>query len=247
MGRKEAVEIASIISASKMNWRVSQLDKLVMLSNSDAHSPCNIAREANILDLDELSYNRFYNLLKNREKNLVKTIEFYPEEGMYHFDGHRACNFSCAPSESKKLNKLCPKCGRPLVLGVDYRVAELADREAGVKPAGASDFIKLVELDKIIAAAFNVKSRSSKKVEAEYERMIKTYGPELSILMDLPLEKLVDVDKKIIEGIERVRQGRLRIKPGYDGEYGEVKIFEEADLPFVALAKEGVKRQNELF
>ena len=216
-------------SDPEMNWRVSQLDNLVLLSNSDAHSPRNIAREANILDLDELSYARFYKLLKNREKQLVKTIEFYPEEGMYHWDGHSACGFSCPPAESKRLDGLCPKCSRPLIIGVEYRVEELADRPTGIRPEGMSDFVKLVELDKIIAESLGIKSRSSKAVLAEYHQLIKAYGPELTILMDLPLDRLAGVNPRIVEGIRRVRTGELTVVPGFDGQYGVVRIFKDEE------------------
>lgn len=220
-----------------MNWRVSALDKLTLLSNSDAHSPANIAREANVFDLSEFSYAEIYDIIKNkRREKILYTIEFYPEEGMYHFDGHRDCNFSCEPIESKKLKGLCPICKKPLIIGVANRVEDLADREIGHRPAGASDFKKLVELDKIIAESLNIKSRQSKQVQTVYHNLIKAIGPELFILLEADL---VDIEKasddpstslwagRIAEGIRRVRAGELIISPGFDGQYGQVEIFTE--------------------
>jgi len=152
-------------SDPEMNWRVSQLDNLILLSNSDAHSLANLAREATIMDLAEISYKAFQDILRNRRKDkVIATLEFFPEEGMYHLDGHRQCSFVCEPKETKKINGLCPKCHRPLTIGVFSRVEELADRPAGYRPQGAADFEKLVELDKIIAESLNLKSRTSKKV-----------------------------------------------------------------------------------
>jgi uncharacterized protein (TIGR00375 family) len=217
-------------SDPEMNWRLSALDKFTLLSNSDAHSLPNIAREANVFELDEISYDNIYNVIKNKkidDKNyLYYTIEFYPEEGMYHYDGHRTCGIRFSPQETKKHKGICPKCKKPLVIGVDYRVDELADRKHGFKPEGVPGFKKLVELDKIIAEAFGIKSRSSKKVVAEYDNLINQAGTEMEILLDKPLEELKDITSdRIIEGIRRVRAGELTIQPGYDGEYGKVKIF----------------------
>ncbi|MFA5162904.1 MAG: endonuclease Q family protein [Patescibacteria group bacterium] len=214
-----------------MNWRLSALDNLTCLSNSDAHSLENIGREANIFDLEDISYNEIYRIIKNRDSNCLKgTIEFYPEEGMYHFDGHRDCNFSCEPSKSRKLKNICPVCSKPLVIGVFNRVEELADRPEGFKLVSAPSFKKLVELDKIIAEALMIKSRKSKQVQAEYEVLVKRFGPELSILMDLDLQVLEgSVDSRIVEALRRVRAGELMIKPGFDGRYGEIRIFSEDD------------------
>jgi len=215
-------------SDPEMNWRLSALDKLTVLSNSDAHSPINIAREANIMEISEpITYQKIYDNIKNKT-GMMATIEFYPEEGMYHIDGHRDCKFSCEPSESRKLNNICPVCKKPLIIGVLNRVEELADRPSGYKPKNAVGFKKLVELDKIIAEAYNIKSRSSKAVQKEYTALILKFGPELTILMDLNLDKVKDeIDPRILEGIKRVRQGNLIIKPGFDGQYGEVHIFSE--------------------
>ena len=220
-------------SDPEMNWRLSALDKLTVLSNSDAHSTSNIAREANVMEISEpISYQKIYDNIKNKT-GMIETIEFYPEEGMYHLDGHRDCKFVCEPSESRKLKNICPVCKKPLIIGVLNRVEELADRPSGYKPKNAVGFKKLVELDKIIAEALNIKSRSSIAVQKAYSLMINKFGPELSILMDLDLDSINDheIDPRIVEGIRRMRVGNLIIKPGFDGQYGEVHIFSEADQP----------------
>lgn len=210
-----------------MNWRCSELDSLVLLSNSDAHSLANLARESTIINLSELSYSRFYNILKDREKKqIITTLEFFPEEGMYHLDGHRQCNFVCQPAETQKLNGFCPQCRRPLTIGVLSRVAQLADRPEGYRPERMPNFEKLVELDKIIAQSLGVKSRNSKKVQEIYEQMLIAFGNELTVLRKT---SLVDIEKQfgslLAKAISRVRQGQLIIEPGFDGQYGVIKIF----------------------
>jgi uncharacterized protein (TIGR00375 family) len=218
-------------SDPEMNWRLSALDNLTLLSNSDAHSLANLGRECNVFDLNDFSYQEIYDIIKKKDlKKIIKTIEFYPEEGMYHFDGHLTCGISCTPAETKKHKGICPVCKKPLVIGVLNRVEELADRPAGIKPKKSYLFVKLVELDKIIAEALGVKSRSSKKVKIEYDKLISKAGPELSILLDQPLAKLAQVTMPlIVEGIKRVREGKLEIKPGFDGQYGAIKIFSAAE------------------
>ncbi len=214
-------------SDPEMNWRLSALDHLTLLSNSDAHSLPNIAREANVMDLEDITYDEIYEAIKTKDLNKLKySIEFYPEEGMYHYDGHRTCGVSFTPEETKKHKGICPVCKKPLVVGVMYRVDELADRESGFKPKNSYGFKKLVELDKIIAEALMIKSRSSKKVQQEYNNLINKLGPELKILMEVELDKIKEVSSpEIAEGVRRVRAGELYIEPGYDGEYGKVQIF----------------------
>ena len=214
-------------SDPEMNWRLSALDDLILVSNSDAHSLANIAGEANVFDLEKSSYEEIYNIFKERRKDkIISTLEFYPEEGMYHFDGHRECGVRLSPEETRRLKGVCPVCKKPLTIGVLNRVEELADRPAGFRPADAPGFKKLVELDKIIAEAMDIKSRSSSKVQAEYGRLIKRGGDELSILIKTPLEELKNfASAPILEGIRRVREGNLIIKPGFDGQYGSVEIF----------------------
>jgi len=218
-------------SDPEMNWRLSALDKLTLLSNSDAHSLANIGREANVFELEEVSYKSIYEAIKNKDtKKLKYTIEFYPEEGMYHFDGHRLCGVRFTPGETKKHKGICPVCKKPLVIGVMNRVEELADRPSGFKLAGAPGFKKLVELDKIIAEAINIKSRQAAKVQTEYNNLIRGAGSEMEILLT---KSLADFKKitlpEIVEGIKRVRNGELIIEPGFDGQYGKIKIFKEEE------------------
>ncbi len=212
-----------------MNWSLSALDHLTGLSNSDAHSLDNLGREANIFKLSEISYQEIYQVIKNQDKKALQgTIEFYPEEGMYHLDGHRDCNFSCQPAESLRLNNICPVCKKPLTIGVLHRVEELADRPTDFVPDNTPPFYRLIELDKIIASALGIKSRQSKAVKKYYNFLIESFGPELFILMDLDLNKMTaDINPRIIEALKRMRQGDLQIKAGFDGRYGEINIFSD--------------------
>jgi uncharacterized protein (TIGR00375 family) len=214
-------------SDPEMNWRLSALDNLTLLSNSDAHSLPNLAREANVMDLNEITYDEIYEVIKTKDlKKLKYTIEFYPEEGMYHYDGHRACGISFTPEETKKHKSICPVCKKPLVVGVMNRVDELADRELHFQPKNSYGFKKLVELDKIIAEALMIKSRKAKKVQEEYNNLVSALGPELKVLTEVEIDKIKEASlPEIAEGIRRVREGELHIKPGYDGEYGKVRIF----------------------
>lgn len=227
-------------SDPEMNWRLSALDNLTLLSNSDAHSLPNIAREANVMDLEGPTYDEIYEVIKTKDLRKLKySIEFYPEEGMYHYDGHRSCGVRFAPEETKKHKGICPACKKPLVVGVMNRVDELADRESGFRPKNSYGFKKLVELDKIIAEALNIKSRNSKKVQQVYNHLISKLGTEMYILMDAPLEKIKEATlPSIAEGIRRVQAGELFIEPGYDGEYGKVEIFSD---------EEREDKQQELF
>ncbi len=231
-------------SDPEMNWRLSALDQLTILSSSDAHSLQNIGREANIMEFaGEPNYEQIYQIIKEHRRILVgddsrqkiglkSTLEFYPEEGRYHLDGHRTCNFSCLPAVSKKLKNICPICHKPLVIGVLNRVEELADRPLAYRPKNAVGFKKIVELDKIIAEALNIKSRNSQAVQKQYHDLIELFGSELYILLELDLKELVaKVDPLIIEGIKRARAGKLIVKPGFDGEYGQVKIFSAGSRP----------------
>jgi DNA helicase II / ATP-dependent DNA helicase PcrA len=218
-------------SDPEMNWRVSALDNLTLLSNSDAHSLANLGRECNIFDLNDFTYAEIYQAIKNKDLDKIKgTIEFYPEEGMYHFDGHAACGIFFPPEETKKCKGICPVCKKPLTIGVLNRVEELADRPSGFRPEKSYPFYKLVELDKIIADTLGVSSRAAKKVKKEYNDLMKKFGAEIPILLDNPFEEMAGVSTpEIIEGIRRAREGRLHIKPGFDGQYGEIKIFSEKE------------------
>jgi uncharacterized protein (TIGR00375 family) len=213
-----------------MNWRISSLDKYVLISNADSHSLKNIGREANVFEIEKnkFSYQELIRILKQKDnKKFLYTIEFFPEEGKYHFDGHRQCKISFNPKETKKHKNICPVCKKPLTVGVSYRVEELADRPIGYVPPNKPGYKRLIELDKIIAESIGLSGRSSKKVQEIYNQMIKNLGSELDILIETPLSVMKNkgTDERIIEGIKRVREEKLFIKPGYDGEYGQVSIF----------------------
>lgn len=212
-----------------MNWRLSTLDKITLLSNSDSHSPSRIGREANVFD-SEMNYFEIVKAIREKDrKKILYTIEFFPEEGKYHFDGHRLCNTVLAPQESRKLDKRCPQCGKKLTIGVLHRVDDLADREEGFVPKDAIPFKNMIPLDEIIADAMG-QNVGTKGVDQEYEKMIKRIGPELSILFDRSAEELAKgALPQVVEGIMRVREGQVEILPGYDGVYGKIKIFKEED------------------
>lgn len=219
-------------SDPQMNWQLSSLDNLTCLSNSDAHSLENIGREANIMELAKLSYTNIYRVIRNNLKivagdseGMLGTIEFYPEEGMYHLDGHRQCNFSCSPKESRRINGLCPVCSKPLIMGVSHRIMDLADRPESYQPKFKTSFHKLVALDKIIAESLGIKSRKSKKVQKKYQELIDKYRSEIHILKDLNLESLAPEDMKLVRAISKVRMGKVNISPGFDGKYGEINIL----------------------
>jgi len=213
-----------------MNWRWSKLDKIALISNSDSHSLQRIGREANVFET-ELSYDHIAEAIKSRDpKKFLFTVEFFPQEGKYHYDGHRLCKFSSSPEETKKLRGLCPKCGRPLTVGVMNRVDKLADRPLGGKPENAIPYKNMVPLDEIIAEAFGM-GTSAKKVKDEYRKLIEAFGTEFTVLLDASKSELeAAAAPEVVLGILRVREGKLQIEPGYDGEYGKVKIFEEGEF-----------------
>jgi len=216
-------------SDPQMNWRLSRLDKICLISNSDAHSPNRIGREANVFDC-EMDYKEIINAIKNKDrKKFLFTIEFFPEEGKYHFDGHRNCGILFSPAESKKNKNICPVCGRKLTVGVMHRVEALADRPAGFVPDNAIPCKHLVPLMEIIAEALN-QGTETKGVENEYLKMVSTYGSEFRILLNLSLEELEkSTPPKILEGIKRVREENINIVPGFDGVYGKIQIFAEKE------------------
>ncbi len=208
-----------------MNWRLSELDRYTLVSNSDAHSPANIGREANLFDT-ELSFQGIVNAIKTR-KGFLKTVEFFPEEGKYHYDGHRNCGIRLSPKEAIKLNNICPKCGRKLTIGVAHRVEELADRDEGARPEGAIDYMHLFPLQEIIAKAEG-KTKHSKLIVEKYFSAINLFGDEFKILMDVPVEELKrTLGERVSTGIDNMRRGKVRVEPGYDGVYGIIDPFVE--------------------
>ena len=227
------------LSASpSMLWRMPDGRKITLISNSDAHSPAKLGREANVFDT-EISYPAIIEAIKSKDpQKFLYTIEFFPEEGKYHFDGHRLCNISLSPQESKKYNNICPNCGKPLTIGVLNRVDLLADRPEGFKPERAIPFKSLIPLAEIIADTLGVLS-GAKQVEKEYENLIEKFGNEFEILLNASPRNLKEATSpEIAEGIERVREGKVFIEPGYDGVYGKIKIFSPEDKKNIS--KQGI-------
>lgn len=222
-----AVE-TGLSSDPEMNWHVSKLDRFRLVSNSDAHSPAKLAREATVFDTNP-DYFSIMNALKTGN-GYVGTVEFFPEEGKYHEDGHRKCNVCLTPEETKALNGICPVCGKPLTIGVSYRVNELSDRKGDfTPPVTAGQVFSLVPLPEIISEILGV-GVASKSVVTEYERITQKLGSELSILREIPIDDITKISPLLGEGISRLRQGKVIKHAGYDGEYGVIKLFEEDEL-----------------
>jgi len=225
-------------SDPRMNWRLSLLDNITLTSHSDAHSPKKLGREANIIDT-EISYKAITDAIK-KKRGFIGTIEFFPEEGKYHYDGHRFCEVSLSPAETIKNNYLCPVCGKRVTIGVMHRVEKLADREDGFKPKNAPDFYSIVPLPEIISETLKV-GVNSKAVQNEYFKMLERLGNEFKILMDCSIEDIENTGfPQIAEAISRMRNGNVHIAPGFDGEYGKIKIFEEVE-------RKEIKGQARLF
>lgn len=214
-----------------MNRRLKQLDNIILVSNSDAHSLENLGREANVLAFANekmVTYENLINCLVSNDKSkFLHTIEFYPEEGMYFVDGHRACGVSMYPEDSKKINNICPKCKREFTIGVLHRVDDLADRK--IQKIDSNKFIShkyVVPLREIIAEVFDVGVKS-KKVEKEYANLIEKFGNEFNILMYEPIENMAKqaIDSNIAVGIDNVRKSEVIRKPGYDGQYGRINTI----------------------
>ena len=213
-------------SDPQMNWRLSSLDGISLISNSDVHSPDNLGREANIFACN-LDYYEIVETIKTRDAHrFISTIEFLPEEGKYHFDGHRNCNILFSPKETRARSGICPACGRRLTIGVMNRVEQLADRPPGFKPPGAIPAIHLVPLREIIADAMGVGVKSV-AVDKEYIRMVEKGGSEFNILLESSEEELQRLTSpRIADGIMKVRRGEIEIVPGYDGVFGTIRIFD---------------------
>jgi uncharacterized protein (TIGR00375 family) len=214
-----------------MNWRLSALDRYALVSNSDAHSPSKIGREANVFDTD-FSFKGLMDALRaNDPARFLATIEFFPEEGKYHYDGHRKCGVVCPPRESLKTGDLCPKCGKKLTIGVLHRVEELADREPGEGRPGRVPFKNLIPLNEIIAEALG-KTPECQGVWDLYFRFIREFGDEQAILTEVPVADLARVSPdRVPEAVDRMRKGQVTILPGHDGEYGQIRLFGEGAAP----------------
>ncbi len=219
-----AVE-TGLCSNPAMNWRVSSLDKVALISNSDAHSASKIGREVNVFDT-ELDYFKIFQAIKTKDKSkFLYTVEFFPEEGKYHFDGHAKCKISLKPEDSKKNKNLCPVCKKPLVIGVLNRVEELADRPEGFVPKNSVPFKSLIPLEEIIADSIG-RTIATKDVGKFYKQLTQNLGSEFNILLNKEKDEITAASlPEIAEGILRVREGKVKIEPGYDGVYGKIKIL----------------------
>jgi len=214
-----------------MNWRLSALDRFTLVSNSDCHShwPWRIGREANVLELDQLTYMEVVDTIRKKDPKRFKyTIETNPAYGKYHWTGHRNCNVSLPPQEAKKYGNHCPVCGRKLTRGVDQRIEELADRPADYTPENPIGYRRLLPLSEIIKAVLGVSYPGAKKVWSIYNPLIAKFGDEYTVLMDAPKQEMAGVvDSRIAEAIVRVREEKAKVIPGYDGVYGQLVIFNE--------------------
>ena len=216
-----AVE-TGLSSDPPMNWRLSALDGLQLISNSDAHSPSKLGREANLLDI-ELSYQGLYGAVQYG-KGLLGTLEFFPEEGKYHLDGHRSCGVRLSPGESAALGDRCPVCGKRLTIGVEHRVEDLARRQPGEGPAHAKPFVRLAPLATVLAARLG-KGEQTKTVQGVYEALLAQLGPEFTVLRQTPAEAIAGLaGEAAAQGVELLRQGKVAWRPGFDGEYGKLSF-----------------------
>lgn len=212
-------------SDPRMNRRLSKLDDVFLVSNSDAHSLDKLGREANVFEMEEPTYDELYRILSEKDvSKFLETIEFFPEEGKYHADGHRACGFFCEPRETKRLKGMCPHCGKPLTVGVLHRVDDLADREPGTHPRLAVPYRSIVPLAELVGDVIGV-GPSSKKVKTAVEALVADGRTEFGVLLDEPPAELARIaPPEIAEAILRMRRGEVSIRPGYDGEYGAVSV-----------------------
>ena len=222
-----------------MNWQLSTLDRFSLISNSDSHSPSKIGREANVFSRP-LNYYEIKEALKTRDDSqFLFTVEFFPQEGKYHYDGHRKCNVRLAPRDSMQNGDICPGCGQKVTIGVMHRVENLADRPAGFVPERAIPGKHLVPLEEILSAALQ-KGTGTAAVTNLYTNMVERFGTEFDILLNLTEKELSDgTPDRVLQGITRVREGRISVLPGYDGVYGEVRIFNDS--------KDTVESQMQLF
>jgi len=218
-------------SDPRMNWQISAHDKYSLLSSSDAHSLRKIGREANVFDVapSRLSYDEVIRVIRDRNpKEFLYTIEFFPEEGKYHLDGHADCKFSCLPAQTRQLKGICPVCGKRLLVGVLNRINELGDREYGHQPKGAVPFRNAIPLEEIIADVFQV-GTGSKRVQATYEQMVAA-RPEFEIILDMPEQEIAAISSPLIaNAVTRVRAGRVHVAGGYDGIFGKIHIYTDEE------------------
>ena len=222
-----AVE-TGLSSDPPMNWRVSALDRFQLISNSDAHSPAKLGREANLFDV-QMSYSALEKAIRTGN-GLAGTIEFFPEEGKYHMDGHRKCNLCLTPSETIRYGGRCPVCGRKITIGVSHRIGELADRPEGYVKPGAKPFERLVPLPEVLGASVG-RGAAGVRVQREYQRLLTELGPEFEILRNIPIKDIRSAaGSRVAEGIQRLRNEQVECVPGFDGEYGVIRLFDAGEL-----------------
>lgn len=213
-----------------MNWRVHHLDGIAITSHSDAHSPGKLGREATVMQTDNLSFDNLLGAIKSNDERLVGTIEFFPEEGKYHLDGHRVCNVRFTPEETRAAGGLCPVCGKPLVVGVHNRLEELAVRPHGHQPENAKRVEYIIPLAEILAELKGTKSTSGKAVVAAYHEVIDRLGDEFSVLRSVPVGAIEAAGFPLLAlAITRLRAGDVVREAGYDGVYGTIKVFKDAN------------------
>jgi uncharacterized protein (TIGR00375 family) len=224
-----AVE-TGLSSDPAMNWRLSDLDRVMLLSNSDAHSPAKLGREANVFAC-ALDYFEILRVLRDKDTSkFLYTLEFFPEEGKYHYDGHRNCDTRLTPKQTKQHGGRCPVCGKAPTIGVLHRVEALADREEGYVPEGAVPYRNLIPLEEIVAEARGAKP-GTVGVREEYFKLCRAFGGEFDVLLDAPLEEILKhTTPRVVEGLRRVREGRVSIAPGYDGVFGVISLFAEGEI-----------------
>ena len=223
----KAIE-TGLSSDPAMNWRVGNLDGVAVISNSDAHSPQKLGREATVVRAG-LSFDDIMGAFKTNDDRLIGTIEFFPEEGKYHHDGHRSCNVRFNPAETKAHAGMCPVCAKPVVVGVENRLNELATRPPEYAPQNTKQVEYIIPLAEIIAELKGAKSTSGKAVVAEYHEVIERLGDEFSVLRTVPIDTIEAAGFPLLKtAIERLRSGSVVREPGYDGVYGTIKVFESA-------------------
>ncbi len=215
-----------------MNRLISALDKYTLISNSDCHSPGKLGREANLFDTD-FDFFAMREAMKNPAKGFKATIEFYPEEGKYHLDGHRKCQVCLEPMETRRINAICPVCGRPLTVGVSHRVYDLADREKPFYPPGSPGVHSLIPLAEVLGEIAGY-GPGSKTVMKEYCRVISRFGSEFTLLLKTPIEEINAFSTVLGEAIKRIRANKVIKKPGFDGEFGVIHVFEEGEIDALA-------------